>query len=286
MVEITPEGLLIAFGWVTSVVLGLAVFPRIVRKLIAAGLIKPDNPLRKAYALIFDQDVLPKVATLMETALAPWEKKLMDLDDQRKRVEDQIAAIRTEFIAVRKAFDPLLLTVEGQDDQGKPAKASALIFQLDQLIDLAAELRAATTIAVKDKDGNEVQGPIGPNIGLLIDQKLRAHRQMGQARGDGGGGAPTAFEGALVDAEWAIDNPDEAGMLAAAHATIDSLAPVFNWDPKKQKQLHAQANSARGNIDNLRGLMDRLNGLQGRQLLGSGQSGGGGGAPAAKPAHF
>lgn len=112
-VEITFEGALIAVGWAVSLVCGLAVFPRIVRALIAKGLIKPSNPLRKAYALIFDQDVLPKVKALTDALGADLRDKLNDLDQTRLRVESELNAMRTEVAATRKTLaEPPSITID------------------------------------------------------------------------------------------------------------------------------------------------------------------------------
>jgi len=114
------------------------------------------------------------------------------------------------------------------------------------------------------------------NLEELMGKVLSNHRQAAVARGDGAAGAPPALEGAMADAEWAVSNPDQAQALAIAHQTIDSLAPVFNWDAKKTKQLHSQANAARGNIENLQAIIQRLQALEAaRGGTGGGQSGGG-----------
>lgn len=186
-----------------------------------------------------------------------------------------IDAMKEDLAAFRRDLAPLLQTVDAEDENGKPIKALGLIVQINELVDLADAVRGALLVQGKDKEGNAVTVPIGdalPQLFANAETNLKNARAAGHARGDGGGGSETAIERFAGDVEWAVDNPEQAQVLAIAHQTIDSLGPMFNKSPAQIKQLHQQANDAKGTVEGLKTLMDKLNALQARS--GGGQAGG------------
>jgi PHP family Zn ribbon phosphoesterase len=130
-------------------------------------------------------------------------------------------------------------------------------------------------VPMKDQDGNPVEVPLGQAVQPIVRQEISNARKAGRARGDGGGGETTAIESAMQDAEWAAENPTQAEALAVAHSSINGLAPVFNWDGKKTKQLHQQVIDLAKQGEDLMAFIQRL---QGGRLLGAPGGGGQSGA--------
>ena len=170
------------------------------------------------------------------------------------------------------------------ETDGHPAKA-ALDKVLDRAVAKIVFPKAAAGLEAKVDATITAFNAMVPTIQSLTPEKLRAlmdaaiadHYKAGKARGDGGGGAPPALEAALDDVGWAVEHPEQAQALAIAHSSIDSAAAVFNWDEKKVKKLHGQANDAKDSLDQVRGLIERLQKLQASMQGHGGQSAGGGG---------
>lgn len=242
-------------GMTYSLLVGLKLVAPKAKKLILAELKDPESETSK-------QRQREQAAILKEFDAAVAAK----LDEAAKKYDELLAAL-----------EPLLATEEVKDAKGQTIEVNSLLIRLDQLIELANFVREAAIVQVTNEDGSPGQGLLGPNLPHLLDvavKKAEDRRMAGRARGDGGGGAPTALEGAMDDFEWAAANPDQAAALAAAHTGIDGLAPVFNWDDKKVKQLHAQAIKAAKMGEDLKAFLARLNAMGGKF------GGGGGGQPA------
>ena len=192
----------------------------------------------------------------------------------RKRTDDPNGKLTLSLVGLfRRTFRE-----EVKSDEFKGTLKEAMpAFQLPDTAALGAKLEAITAWA---NSVTPLVNNLAPEALLpMMSQAIAANYRGGKMRGDGGGGAPTALENAIDDAEWAMSNPDQAQALAVAHTMIDNLIPVFNWTPARVKQLHEQANAAKGSVEGLQRLMamlERMNGgapgvtLVGRSGAGSG----------------
>ena len=188
----------------------------------------------------------------------------------RKRTDDPNGKLTLSLVGLfRRTFRE-----EVKSDEFKGALKEAMpAFQLPDTAALGAKLEAITTWAnsVTPLVNNLSEG----NLLTVVNTAIKSNFQGGKMRGDGGGGAPTALENALNDAEWAVTNPDQAQALAVAHSTIDNLVPVFNWSPARVKHLHEQANAAKGSVEGLQRLMAMLDKFQGGGVTRGGRAGAG-----------
>lgn len=250
-----------------------------------AAILLPVNIVTLVWAMLWSFLMASKVAP--PRFLKLYRKELNNPESEgakaAKQNADQVAdgilaRVREEFrplLGLEARLAPLLMEVEVEVD-GKKVKHPQLIVALDELIEIANFVREAAIVDVVDADGKPAKGLLGPNLPHLMDnaaKKMADREKMKRVRGED----TSLIEEAMGDAEWAAENPEQAEALAAAHGGIESLAPVFNWDEKKKKQLHKQAVDAARAGENLKAWIDRLNRGGTALSQGGGSRGRGGG---------
>lgn len=135
----TIESKVIGEAWVVGLVITLRVAPRIFKSEWARGVSDPNDPARRAFAEAAKTELLPEVGKLVEAQLGIALAEIRgEIGTVRAAIDPKaIADLRADIAPLVKIVDelrPMLLNVDGTDDQGKPVKINA---QLAQLLELA-----------------------------------------------------------------------------------------------------------------------------------------------------
>ena len=194
MVEITLEGLMVAFGWIFSVCLAVFVAKRMpgwAKEKWAEGAENPKDPVRVAFGKMFDADILPKVEAAITKAIAG---NLADLEKIRAGFNDFVS----KFNAFTGDFQGLVLGVlvseEGQkalasmmrasrkgDGGGRPPNdledalaAGQIVSQDPELAQIVADLHTGIDT-------------IGPLMNWDPAKRKAYHKQLGEMYASGQG---------------------------------------------------------------------------------------------------
>lgn len=237
-------------GMTYSLIVGLKLVAPKAKKLIMKEINDPEGPLaaaRENERRIFLEDARKMVRE--EIAALPKPPALPDYAGQLRAMHGQLNA------RITNELKPLKEKIEGLKMPEIPE--FALPENIQQLP--AAYNGLAKTVVESVGVLNELSKRVTDEHLLnLMKKAISDMHAAGKARGDGGGGSVTALEDAANDIVWAAENPEQAEALAVAHESINALAPVFNWNEKKIKQLHEQANSIPKRGGNLKAFTDRL----------------------------
>jgi hypothetical protein len=223
-----------------------------------------------------------------------------NIEAHRLSIAGDLEAIKTEFKAVRadlKKFQddaaPLLATLSGQDDEGKPVVVNQIVAALSAVQQAADAALSACYIDMKTESGAMESVPIGPNLKVILKEAIleyEASREAGAMSilaADARTRADAANAAKIAEYAGMARDPDVRAQWAAGSeiADLEEIARDFftgKPDPngiRKGGSMTEQNYSRAVNFLKKRGLTDAL-------LDGGGSRGGGSYRPASGGANF
>lgn len=195
------EQIAISAGWAVSMAAGVLLFPRIVRFLMAVGLLgkekyaawkampKAARPalLRFAYSEVFREDILPKVeavipkkADIAGAVVAEVEAKLTPVRDEIERLKVSFAPLLQRAPLIGEDGKPLL------NEDGTPKTANAVLLQMNELLEQADRVAAAMSMLMTvevEHEGKKVRVAALENLEALIIPILNKWYASQEAKG-------------------------------------------------------------------------------------------------------